>query len=127
MAGNCRMTVNYEVNLYFKGELLGDVRSIAENLTWTRRRTKIGVDEIDFTINDVLWNKWCEDRQFTIGNILKPYALECRVVRDGVEVVGGFLATMPAYTPRGTSADLQMKFDGYLNLLDGVSLVVVHG
>ena len=30
------------------------------------------------------------------------------------------MATMPAYQPRGTSADLQMRFDGFLNLLGGV-------
>ena len=114
--------VKYEVNLYFKGALIGDIRSIAENLIWMRRRTKIGVDEIDFSVNDVLFNNWCQARQITIGQILKPYALECRIVRNGVEVVGGFLATMPSYSPRGTSAELAMKFDGYLNLLAGVHI-----
>lgn len=79
-----------------------------------------GVDSIDFTLNDVLFAKWCEDRGTTIQEMLKPYALDCRIIRDGEPVIGGYLATMPAYQPRGTSADLQMKFDGYTNLLAGV-------
>ena len=111
---------SYEVRLYLNGTLLGDVRPLAQNLTWTRRRTKAGADEIDFTLNDVLFSKWCEQRVTDINTVLKPLALECRVYRDGVPLVGGFLATMPGYSPNGTSANLAMNFDGYLNLLDGV-------
>lgn len=112
--------VNYEVRLYLNGVLIGDVRPIAVGLKWVRRRTKIGADEIDFTINDVLFNRWCEERNIDLNTMLRPFALECRVLRNGVEVIGGFLATMPAYSPKGDSADLDLKFDGYLNLLDGV-------
>ena len=50
----------YAVNLYLDGVLIGDCRSLAQNLTYTRRRTKLGADSIDFTINDVLFNKWCQ-------------------------------------------------------------------
>lgn len=110
----------YEIQLRLDGQLLGDVSRLAQNLTWAKRRTKIGVDEIDFTINDVLFQKWLNERNTDINNILKPMALDCRVVRDGVPVCGGFLATMPSYQPRGTSADLQLRFDGYMNLLAGV-------
>lgn len=113
-------TPNYEVKLYLNGTLVGDVRPLAQNLKWVRRRTKVGVDEIDFTLNDVLFNEWCIARNTDINNVLKPYALECRVVRNGIEIVGGFLATMPAYSPNGTSANLAMRFDGYMNLLAGV-------
>ena len=56
----------------------------------------------------------------TINDLLKPLALECRIVRNGVELVGGFLAVMPAYQPLQTSANLALRFDGYLNLLNGV-------
>ena len=110
----------YELKLYLNGTLVGDVRPLAQNLKWVRRRTKVGADEIDFTLNDVLFAQWCIDRNTDINTMLKPYALECRVVRNGVEIVGGFLATMPAYSPNGTSANLALKFDGYLNLLAGV-------
>lgn len=110
----------YELKLYLNGTLIGDVRPLAQKLKWVRRRTKVGADEIDFTLNDVLFAKWCEERNTDINTMLKPMALECRVVRDGIDIVGGFLATMPAYSPNGTSANLDMKFDGYLNLLDGV-------
>lgn len=110
----------YEVNLYINGLLIGDCRKIAENLTYTRRRTKMGADSIDFTVNDVLFSRWCEQRNATINDMLKPLALECRLVRDGIEVVGGFLATMPAYSPLNASADLNLHFDGFLNLLAGV-------
>jgi len=110
----------YEVNLYLNGVLIGDCRRIAEDLTYTRRRTKMGADSIDFTVNDVLFNEWCVERNTDINQMLKPLALECRLVRDGIEVVGGFLATMPAYSPLNASADLNMHFDGYLNLLAGV-------
>lgn len=110
----------YEVNLYLNGVLIGDCRSIAEGLTYTRRRTKVGADSIDFSINDVLFNRWCVERGYTINDLLKPLALECRVVRNKVDIVGGFLATMPAYTPLQKSAELAMRFDGFLNLLGGV-------
>lgn len=110
----------YQVNLYLNGVLMGDCRSLAQNLTWSRKRTKIGADTIDFTINDVLFDKWCQDRNVTINDLLKPLALECRIVRDGIELVGGFLATMPAYSPLNASANLDLHFDGFLNLLGGV-------
>lgn len=114
------MNANYEVNLYINGILIGNVRKLAQRLKWVRRRTKVGADEIDFTLNDVLFQKWCIERNTDINTMLKPLALECRVVRDGIEVVGGFLATMPGYSPNGTSANLELKFDGFLNLLNGV-------
>lgn len=110
----------YEVNLYINGTLIGDCRPLAQNLNYSRRRTKMGADSIDFTINDVLFNRWCIERGVTINDMLKPMALECRLVRDGIEVVGGFLATMPAYSPLNTSANLDLHFDGFLNLLAGV-------
>lgn len=111
---------DYQVNLYLNGTLIGDCRSLAQNLTYSRKRTKFGADTIDFTINDVLFNEWCEERNTTINDLLKPIALECRLVRNGVDIVGGFLATMPAYSPLNKSADLSLRFDGFLNLLNGV-------
>lgn len=111
---------DYAVELRLNGTLIGDVRRLAQDLTWARRRTKSGVDTIDFTLNDVLFAEWCEERGTTIVEMLKPLALDCRVIRNGIPVVGGFLATMPAYSPNGTSANLAMSFDGYLNLLAGV-------
>lgn len=113
------IAANYEIRLYLNGKLIGDVRSLAQNLTWSRKRTKVGADAIDFVLNDVLFDKWCKDRGISINELLKPLALECRVVRNGVELVGGFLATMPAYQPLQTSANLSCHFDGYLNLLAG--------
>lgn len=110
----------YEVNLYLNGTLIGDCRSIAENLSYTRRRTKMGADSIDFVLNDILFDKWCKERGTTLNQMLKPLALECRLTRNGVSIVGGFLATMPAYSPLNASADLNLHFDGYLNLLAGV-------
>ena len=110
----------YHVNLYLNGALIGDCRSIAEGLTYTRKRTKMGVDSIDFTVNDVLLDRWAKERGATIVDLLKPLALECRLERNGIAVVGGFLATMPAYTPLTASADLTLHFDGFLNLLGGV-------
>lgn len=114
------MNAEYQVNLYIDGVLIGNCRKLAQNLKWVRRRTKAGADEIDFTINDVLFQKWCLERNTDINTLLKPMALECRLVRDGIEIVGGFLATMPGYSPNGTSANLALKFDGFLNLLNGV-------
>lgn len=110
----------YRLELRIDGTLIGDVRKLAQNLTWTRRRTKVGVDDISFTVNDVLFNEWLKDRGTDINNILKPLALDCRVVRNGVAVMGGFLATMPSYRPNGTSAKLELQFDGYMNYLGGV-------
>lgn len=110
----------YEVNLYVNGVLVGDCRRLAENLNYTRRRTKLGADSIDFTVNDVLFNEWCKARNWTINELLKPLALECRLTRNGTPVVGGFLATMPSYAPRQASASLDLHFDGFLNLLAGV-------
>lgn len=113
-------TVDYRVNLYLDGELIGDVRELAEDLTWAKRRTATGVDEIDFTLNDHLFDEWLQKRGTDIQSVLKPMALDCKIFRDGEAIVGGFLATMPGYKPNGTSADLDMRFDGYLNLLNGV-------
>lgn len=110
----------YEVQLRLNGQLIGDISRIAQNLVWVRRRTKVGADEIDFTLNDILFQEWLVARGTDINAVLKPLALDCRVVRNGVAVCGGFLATMPGYQPRGTSADLQLRFDGYLNFLAGV-------
>lgn len=110
----------YQVNIYVDGVLIGDVSEMAQGLVWAKRRTKSGVDTIDFTINDVIFDRWCRQRNTSLANILKPYAMTCCIVRDGVEVVAGFLATMPGYSPKGTSADLQMRFDGWMNLLAGV-------
>ena len=111
---------DYKIELRLDGVLVGDVRAIAENLTWRRCRTATGVDEIDFTLNDKLFAEWCEQRGTTIGQMLAPYALDARVIRNGEAVAGGFLATMPAYQPQNDSANLQMRFDGYMNLLAGV-------
>lgn len=110
----------YRLNLYLNGNLIGDVRPIAQRLVWARRRTKRGADSIDFVLNDKVFDNWCKQKHTDVATMLKPYALECRVVRDDVELVGGFLATMPAYNPNQASADLTMHFDGYLNLLNGV-------
>jgi hypothetical protein len=110
----------YELELRLNGVLIGDVRKLAQNLVWERRRTINGVDSISFTLNDILFEQWCNDRSTSIVDVLKPLALDCRVIRNGVAVCGGFLATMPAYTPNGTSANLDLQFDGYLNLLGGV-------
>jgi len=118
-------TAKYEVQLRIDGTLIGNVRELAQNLTWVRRRTKAGVDEINFTINDVMFQKWCLERNTDINTMLKPLALDCRIIRDGVPVVGGFLATMPSYQPNGTSANLQLRFDGYLNYLAGVYMYPV--
>ena len=116
------MAATYEVNLYINGTLIGDVRELAQGLKWSRRRTKVGADEIDFTLNDVKFNEWCIERGTDINTMLKPIGLECRIKRNGVDIVGGFLATMPSYSPLQTSANLQMRFDGYLNLLNGIYL-----
>ena len=113
-------TATYEVNLYINGNLIGDCRRIAQNLNYSRKRTKFGADSIDFTVNDALLNEWCEARNTSIGEILKPLALECRLTRNGEDIIGGFMATMPAYQPLNSSANLNLHFDGYLNLLAGV-------
>ena len=118
-------TAEYILELRLNGVLIGNIQPLAQNLTWARRRTMAGVDSIDFTLNDVLFAEWCERRGTTISEMLKPYALDCRIIRDGEPVIGGYLATTPAYSPKGTSADLAMKFDGYTNLLAGVYMYPV--
>ena len=114
------MDAEYRIELRLNGILVGDVRHIAQNLTWRRCRTATGVDEIDFILNDKEFAEWCEERGTTISEMLTPYALDARVIRNSRAVAGGFLATMPAYQPQNASANLQMKFDGYINLLAGV-------
>lgn len=118
MLGNA----TYEVQLRLNGVLIGNIREHAQNLTWVRQRTRIGVDSITFTLNDRLFAKWCDERGTSVAELLKPLALDCRVIRNGVPVAGGFLATMPSYQPKGSSASLAMKFDGYINLLASVFL-----
>lgn len=110
----------YKIELRLDGQFIGDVRRIATDLNWTRRRTAFGVDEISFNLNDRIFAEWCQARSTTISEVLRPYALDCRIVRDGEAVVGGYLATMPSYSPNAASASLSLNFDGYLNLLNGV-------
>lgn len=116
------MAVKYEVELRLDGELIGNIRELAEGLVWSRQRTRVGVDSITFSLNDKLFADWCEMRGININTLLRPLALDCRVIRNGIPVVGGYLATMPSYQPNGTSAKLAMKFDGYLNYLAKVYL-----
>lgn len=113
-------TATYRVELRLDGTLIGDVRDLAQNLKWTKCRTRYGVDSISFTLNDVLFAEWCRQKGTTLNELLKPLALDCRIVRNDLPIVGGFLATMPAYQPNQTSANLAMQFDGYHNLLAGV-------
>lgn len=113
-------TPDYEIELRIDGQLIGNIREQAMNLKWRKCRTASGVDEIDFTLNDKLFAAWCEKRNTSINEMLRPYALDARIIRNGEAVVGGFLATMPAYQPQADSANLQLRFDGYLNLLGGV-------
>lgn len=115
------MNVVYEVELRLDGEFVGNVRQLAQSLVWTRKRTRKGVDSISFSLNDKLFAEWLAERtQKTIDEVLRPYALDCRIVRNGEAMVGGYLATKPGYSPNGTSATLNLNFDGYLNLLAGV-------
>ena len=81
----------YEIELRLNDVLIGDVRKLAQNLVWERRRTINGVDSISFTLNDILFEKWCNDRNTTIKDLLKPLALDCRVIRNGVAVAAAFL------------------------------------
>lgn len=112
----------YKVELRLNGVLIGDIREHAQNLTWMRKRTRMGVDSISFTVNDVEFGRWCIERKTTLAELLKPLALDCRIIRDEVPVAGGFLATMPAYQPTGNSANLRLEFDGFINYLAGVHL-----
>ena len=110
----------YKIELRIDGTLVGDISEIAQNLTWRKCRTNSGVDEIDFTLNDRIFAQWCDERGTNIQTMLRPYALDARIIRNGEALVGGFLATMPSYQPQNDSANLQLRFDGYLNLLAGV-------
>lgn len=116
------MIAKYEVELRLDGRLIGNIRDLAEGLKWSRKRTRIGVDSISFTLNDRLFAKWCSDRGMTVVDMLRPLALDCRIVRNGVAVVGGYLAAMPAYSAQGQSATLPLNFDGYMNYLANVYL-----
>lgn len=116
------IAATYQIILKLNGQEIGDVRPIAENLTWSRFRTNYGIDAVEFTLNDHLLANWCSDRQIQVKDLIKPIALEATVIRNGEPVAGGFLATMPAYQPNQASANLQMRFDGYMNLLAGVIL-----
>ena len=106
----------------FNQTLIGDIRPLAQNLKWTKARTIKGVDSISFTVNDALFAEWLATRSTSIDDVLRPQYLDCRIVRDGVDIVGGTLATLPAYSPLNASANLKLQFDGYFNLLGGVYL-----
>lgn len=117
-----QIAATYQIQLRLNGTPIGDVRELAQNLRWTRNRTNYGIDAIEFSLNDQLFAKWCESYGTTIKAMLKPIALEARVIRNGEEIAGGFLASLPAYQPNQASATLQMRFDGYMNLLAGIIL-----
>lgn len=117
-----QIAATYQIQLRLNGTPIGDVRELAQNLRWTRNRTNYGIDAIEFSLNDQLFAKWCESYGTTIKAMLKPIALEARIIRNGEEIAGGFLASLPAYQPNQASATLQMRFDGYMNLLAGIIL-----
>lgn len=110
----------YKIELRLNGTLIGDISEIAQNLVWRKCRTNSGVDEINLTLNDSVFSDWCNERNTNIKAMLKPYALDARIVRNGEALLGGYLATMPSYQPNVDSANLQLRFDGYMNLLAGV-------
>lgn len=110
----------YQIILSLDGENIGDVAPIIQDFSWSVATTAYGVDTINFTINDKLLSDWAEERGLTINDILRPYALEAVVIRNDEKLLGGFLATMPAYQPKNATADLEFRFDGWLNLLAGV-------
>ncbi len=112
----------YSVNLYLDDVFVGDIRDLAQGLTWTRAKTANGVDTITFRVNDKLANDWAIERGTSLYALLRPLALTCRIVRNTEEVCGGFLASMPDYSPNVTTANLTFNFDGYMNYLAGVYL-----
>lgn len=111
---------NYTVNLYLDSTLIGDVRAIAQNLNWSRCRTNYGIDSVNFTINDNLFEQWAQEKGYTLEQLLRPIALNCQILRNGTLVAGGYLATLPAYSPNKASANLDMRFDGWFNILEGI-------
>lgn len=116
------IAATYEIHLKLNGTDLGDIRPIAEGLTWSRYRTNYGIDAIEFTLNDHLFQEWAQARSLTIADLLKPIALEATIIRNGEAIAGGFLATVPAYEPLQATANLAMRFDGYMNLMAGIIL-----
>ena len=91
-------TISYKVELRLNGKLIGDCRKIAESLTWTKRCTKMGVDAISFTVNDFVFSEWCEERGVSLVDILKPLALDCRIVRNGITMVGDYASLSANWT-----------------------------
>ncbi len=115
------MAAEYEVMLKLNGVTIGNVRRLAQNLTWTRKRTSRGADSIAFSLNDRKFLEWLDGRtQSSVDEVLRPYALECIIYRNREPMVGGYLATKPGYSPNGTSATLALHFEGFLNYLAGV-------
>lgn len=110
------MAVEYEVMLILNGQTIGNVRRLAQGLSWARKRTQRGADSISFSLNDRKFLEWLDGRtQKSVDEVLHPYALECIIYRNGEAMVGGYLATKPGYSPNGTSATLALNFEGYLN------------
>lgn len=116
------IAATYEIHLKLNGIDLGDIRPIAESLTWSRYRTNYGIDAIEFTLNDHLFQEWAQARSLSIADLLKPIALEAVIIRNGEAVAGGFLASLPAYQPLQATASLAMRFDGFMNLMAGIIL-----
>lgn len=115
----------YRLELFFDHKYVGEIRHLAENLTYTISSSRFGVDAITFSIDLNAFSAYLEGYEGMSGgealrSILKPVCLECVVLRNNEALVGGVMIQMPTISFSNDSATLEMVFDGYANLLDGV-------
>ena len=110
---------NYEIQLRYAGTLIGNVYPITTARSWSK--VKNGVDQISFSVSMLKMQEWCEARNTTLAEIVKPLKLDARVVRNGVPLLGGVLLEIPSYSLTNDSVDCEVSFtfDGYLNIYAG--------
>ena len=119
---------DYQVILSYDHRVLGDIRKYAQDLHYVVSSSRYGVDSITFTIDMNIFSDWLNERLLGFSGFsgdglryaLKPILLDCVIQRNGEDLVGGCLIQMPHITFTNDSATLEMTFDGYMNLLDGV-------
>lgn len=119
---------DYQVILSYDHQVLGDIRKYAQDLYYVVSSSRYGVDSITFTIDMNIFSDWLNEHLLGFSGFsgdglryaLKPILLDCVVQRNGEDLVGGCLIQMPHITFTNDSATLEMTFDGYMNLLDGI-------
>ena len=120
----------YEIRLYRERTLLGNLGKLARDLTWTvNRNPQVGYNTLSFKVDQLAFDKWCEQRGVDTQTIITPIKTDCEVwVRNDPEaepvcVAWGYLYNYPTLVANTDALDYQFEFKDQFLKLQGASVV----